>query len=301
MRPLDGIFPAAATPINQDGSPDCPTLVSHCKALLKDGCDGIALLGSTGEANSFGISERQNILEQVIAGGIDPDQLIPGTAQSNVTDTVALTRHAVDMGVRAVVLLPPFYYKGVTDEGLFRAFSEVIEKVANNQLKIVLYHIPHLSGISISQALINRLKSAYPNTIVGVKDSSGDLENMRQTLEQCPDISVLAGADPLMLPLLKMGGAGCITATSNLLPGDLRFVFDNWSNSDMENEVEAAQKRICSWRELTNSYTQLPTVKAMLAKKRDKESWMFVRPPFIELTEDERSILWLKMDQLGQN
>ncbi|MEX2397601.1 MAG: dihydrodipicolinate synthase family protein [Balneolales bacterium] len=300
MRQLEGIFPAAATPINQDGSPDSPTLVSHCKALLKDGCDGIALLGSTGEANSFGISERQNILEQVVAGGIDPNQLIPGTAQSNVTDTVTLTRLAVDMGVRAVVLLPPFYYKGVTDEGLYRAFSEVIDKVANSQLKIILYHIPHLSGIGISQALINRLKSAYPNTIVGVKDSSGDLENMRQTLNQCPDISVLAGADPLMLPLLKMGGSGCITATSNLLPGDLRFVFDNWNNSDMEREVEASQRRICSWRELTNSYTQLPTVKAMLAKKRNKESWMLVRPPFVELTEVERSALWLKMDQLAQ-
>jgi len=125
--PMHGVFCAAATPVLADGTPDHAAFATHCQALLQEGCDGIAMLGTTGEANSFSIAQRQALLDQVIAAGIDPQRLLPGTSQTNVPDTVTLVRHAVDAGVKAAVVLPPFYYKGVSDEGLFRFYAEVIE------------------------------------------------------------------------------------------------------------------------------------------------------------------------------
>lgn len=295
-----GVFCAAATPFAEDGSPDHAAFAQHCHALIEEGCDGIALLGTTGEANSLGLWERQDLLDRVIEAGIAPSRLVPGTAQTSVPDSVALTRHAVEAGVRAVVLLPPFYYKGVSDEGLFRAYAEIIDKVADDRLRVILYHIPQISGIAISQQLIARLQAAYPGIVIGVKDSSGDLDNMRRTIAECPNFAVMAGADPLMLPLLQSGGAGCITASSNLVASDLRIAFDGWQDPAREVEVTAAQARINAWRELTNTYVQLPTVKTMLARRRGLDSWTRVRPPFVELIDEERQSVWAQMEQLEQ-
>lgn len=293
-----GVYCAAATPFTQDGSPDHAAFAQHCHALIEEGCDGIALLGTTGEANSLGLQERQELLDRVIEAGIAPSKLMPGTAQTSIADTVALTRHAVDAGVKAVVLLPPFYYKGVSDEGLFRAYADIIDRVADDRLRVILYHIPQISGVAISQALITRLQAAYPGIVIGIKDSSGDLENMRRTIAECPDCAVMAGADPLMLPLLQSGGAGCITASSNLVAADLRIVFDGWNDPAQQAEVESAQARINAWRELTNAYVQLPTVKTMLARRRGLDSWTRVRPPFVELSDEERASVLTRMEQL---
>ncbi|WP_205598587.1 dihydrodipicolinate synthase family protein [Halomonas sp. NO4] len=297
---FSGVFCAAATPFAEDGSPDHAAFAQHCHALNEEGCDGIALLGTTGEANSLGLEERQELLDRVIEAGIAPSRLVPGTAQTSVPDSVALTRHAVQAGVRAVVLLPPFYYKGASDEGLFRAYAETIERVADDRLRVILYHIPQISGVAISQQLIARLQAAYPGIVVGVKDSSGDLDNMSRTIAECPDCAVMAGADPLMLPLLQSGGAGCITASSNLVASDLRIVFDGWADPAREAEVAAAQARINAWRELTNAYVQLPTVKTMLARRRGWDGWTRVRPPFVELDDEARASVWAQMEQLEQ-
>ncbi|RYE51408.1 MAG: dihydrodipicolinate synthase family protein, partial [Rhizobiaceae bacterium] len=140
--PVSGVFCASATPVLEDGSPDHATFAAHCKALIEEGCDGVALLGTTGEANSFSIAQRQQLLENVIASGIDPQRLLPGTSQTNVPDSITLVRHAVEAGVKACVVLPPFYYKGVSDEGLFRFYAELIEGVGSNDLRVILYHIP---------------------------------------------------------------------------------------------------------------------------------------------------------------
>lgn len=296
--PIHGVFCASATPVLADGSPDHAVFAAHCHALLREGCHGIALLGTTGEANSFGISERQQILDKVIAAGIDPKRLMPGTSQTSVADTIALTRHAVDAGVRATVLLPPFYYKGVSDEGLFRFYAEVIEGVGRSELRVVLYHIPPIAQVGISEALVGRLLDSFPGIVVGIKDSSGKFESMESFARSFPSFAVFSGADPLMLPLLKAGGAGCITSSANLIATSLRVIFDHWYETGAEERVVGAQVRIEAWRNLSNTYVQLPTIKAMLARRRDYLGWMRARPPLVELTQPEIDRIWSVMSEL---
>ena len=296
--PVSGVFCASATPVLEDGSPDHATFAAHCKALIEEGCDGVALLGTTGEANSFSIAQRQDLLEKVIASGIDPQRLLPGTSQTNVPDSITLVKHAVEAGVKACVVLPPFYYKGVSDEGLFRFYAELIEGVGSNDLRVVLYHIPPIAQIGISLELTARLRETFPGIIVGVKDSSGKIESMQAFASAFQDFSVLAGADPFMLPLLRSGGAGCITSSSNLIGKHLRVVFDNWFDPAQNDKVEAAQARINAWRDLSNAYVQLPTIKAMLAKRRNHAGWTRVRPPLVDLTAAELDAVWAKMAEL---
>jgi 4-hydroxy-tetrahydrodipicolinate synthase len=296
--PIHGVFCASATPVTEAGVPDHAAFAAHCKALVEEGCDGIALLGTTGEANSFSLGQRQELLESVIAAGVDPQRLLPGTSQTNVPDSVTLVKHAVEAGVKACVVLPPFYYKGVSDEGLFRFYAELIESVGSNDLRVILYHIPPIAQIGISLELTARLREAFPGVIVGVKDSSGKLESMQAFASAFDNFSVLAGADPLMLPLLRSGGAGCITSSSNLIGKHLRVVFDHWSEPAQSEKVDAAQERVNAWRDLSNAYVQLPTVKAMLARRRDHSGWTRVRPPLVELNADEVATVWGKMEAL---
>lgn len=242
-----GVFCAALTPLDADLAPDHRVFIKHCRHLLSEGCDGIALLGTTGEANSFSASERKALIESVVGAGIAPSKLLPGTGVPALTETVELTRHALSLGVTTVVMLPPFYYKDITDEGLFASYSEVIQRVADARLKVLLYHIPQMSHQPIPHAVIARLRAAYPDVIVGIKDSSGDFANMTAMIEKFPGFAVLAGADPLLLPLLKKGGAGCITATSNLVARELAYVFRHYNDDDAA--LEAAQSRIIKARE----------------------------------------------------
>ena len=295
---IEGVFCAAATPLKADGSPDLALFGAHTRALIDEGCHGIAMLGSTGEANSFSTRERMALLEAAMAGGTRPDQLLPGTSSCAVTEAVEMTRHAVRAGVRAVVMLPPFYYKAFSDESLFRFYASIIEKVADNRLRVILYHIPMLTGVPISHGLIARLIAAFPDTVVGIKDSDGKIENMHAISALFPGFSVLAGADPLLLPVLQGGGAGCITATSNLVARELRFVFDHWQDPARAAEVKAAQDTIVAWRNLTNSFVQLPTVKTMLARRRDDMGWLNIHPPFSPLSQAEAAQVWSAMAAL---
>lgn len=298
MPSIKGVFSAAATPLNDDFSPDHGALVAHSKQLLRDGCHGIALLGSTGEANSFSSAERMAMLEAVVGGGVPADALMPGTGLCALPETIALTKHALGLGVTKVVMLPPFYYKGVSDQGLFDAYRQVIDTVADDRLRIILYHIPPISQIPLSHDLIGRLADAYRGTIAGVKDSGGQLDNMVAMAKRFPDLVILAGADPLLLPVLRAGGSGCITATSNLAARQLRTVFDGFADPSAETGVEAAQKRIVALREASNSFPQIPTIKAMIARRYGHKAWANVRPPLLKLTDEQIGKLTPMLDAI---
>jgi 4-hydroxy-tetrahydrodipicolinate synthase len=220
-----GVYCAALTPVDAELRPDLDHFVAHCRQLVADGCTGVALLGTTGEANSFSGAERRALLEAALSGGLRPDQLLPGTGVPALTETVELTRHALSLGVTSVVMLPPFYYKDISEDGLYAAYAETIERVGDSRLRVVLYHIPQVSAVPIPFGVIERLRAHYPHTVVGIKDSAGKLENMIAMVERFPGFAVLSGADPLMLPLLRQGGAGAITATTNLVASDLAYVF----------------------------------------------------------------------------
>ncbi len=295
---IRGIYCAAATPIEADGSPSFELFVAHCNGLLAEGCHGVALLGTTGEANNFSADERMALLDAAFASGISGDQLLPGTSCNNLTETKALTAHALSFQVKACVILPPFYYKGVSDEGLFRFYAQLVEALADSRLKIILYHIPQMTQVPISLDLIARLRNEFPNIFVGVKDSAGDIENMKKMVERFPDFSVLAGADPLLLPLLHAGGSGCITATSNLRADSLRFIWDNINDINKKTEIDQHQKRIKDWRNLSNSYGQISAIKAMISKVRGDKRWCSLRPPLVALTPQEQQTIWEQMQHI---
>lgn len=296
---VSGVFCAAATPIQADLSPDLPAFTAHCRWLLAQGCDGVALLGTTGEANSFSSSERKAVLEAALGAGIAAGQLMPGTGVANIPDTVDLTRHALSQGVSRVVMLPPFYYKGVSDEGLFAAYARIIDGIGDTRLRVILYHIPQVSGVALSHDLIDRLRTAFPEVVVGIKDSFGQFENMAAMTARFPGFSVLAGADPLLLPLLQKGGAGCITATANIIGRDLAVVFRGANNPAQADAVAAAQARIVGFRSLSNAYVQLPAIKAMVALMTGDDGWCRLRPPLMALTTVEMAELREKMIGLG--
>ncbi|WP_232480733.1 dihydrodipicolinate synthase family protein [Roseomonas sp. KE2513] len=286
-----GVFCAALTPVTADLSPDHDRFTAHCQRLLQEGCDGIALLGTTGEANSFSTAERQGLLEATVAAGIAPDRLLPGTGVAALTETVALTRHALSLDVTTVVMLPPFYYKGVSDDGVFASYAEVIERVADPRLRVVLYHIPQFSAVPITFPVIERLRDRFPGTFTGIKDSAGEISHMEALVERFPGLAVLAGADPLMLPLLRRGGAGCITATSNLVASDLAFVFRHFTDESRAAEVEAAQARIVAARNQASRFAQMASLKTLLAARLNDEGWTRMRPPMLPLPPDEATAL----------
>jgi 4-hydroxy-tetrahydrodipicolinate synthase len=295
---IHGVFCASATPVNADLSPDHGALAAHAKTLIADGCDGVALLGTTGEANSFSLTERKTILEAA-AKAVGPERLMPGTGVNALPETIDLTRHALSLGATRVVMLPPSYYKGVSDEGLFRAYAHVIETIGDTRLQVVLYHIPQVSGVPISHDLIDRLIQAFPVTVVGIKDSAGKIENMTAMIARFPGFSVLAGADPLLLPLMGQGGAGCITATSNLVADSLATVFRHHADPARKAEVEAAQTRINAFRDLSNSYTQIPAIKAMVAYRHGSNVWTRTRPPLVGLSPAELAQLKDRLRAIG--
>jgi 4-hydroxy-tetrahydrodipicolinate synthase len=288
---VSGVYSAVATPLNTNNTPDLGLFTEHCRRLLDEGCHGIALLGTTGEANSFSTAERRTILESAVKAGIAANRLMPGTGLAATPETVELTRHALALGVTKVVMLPPFYYKGVSDDGLFASYAKIIEDVGDDRLRIVLYHIPQVSGVPLSHALIGRLIEGFPDTVVGMKDSSGDFANMQASIAAFPNFSVLAGADPLLLPLLKAGGAGCITATSNLIAASLRVVYDEADDPTCGAAVEAAQTRIVAYRTLSNSYSQIPTIKAMIGLRTGQPAWNRTRAPLMPLSDADLTAL----------
>ncbi len=296
---IRGVYCAAATPVMADGEPDIARFTIHAKQLLADGCTGIALLGTTGEANSFSIPERQKLLESAIDAGIRPNQLMPGTGLCAFPDTISLTRHALSLGVTSVVMLPPFYYKQPSDDGVFAAYARTIEKIGDSRLKIILYHIPQMSAVPLSLPLIARLIAAYPNTVVGIKDSAGDFANMQKMVQEFPGFAVLAGADPLVKPLLEIGGAGCITATANLVSAQLVTVFRYFNDHARKTEVENAQDRIIKVRGISAKFVQIPAIKALIARRYGDSAWSNVRPPLVSLSSTQIAELDAAMIELG--
>jgi 4-hydroxy-tetrahydrodipicolinate synthase len=217
---LRGVLAPVITPFHADYSPDAARFVRHCQWLLAHGCDGLAVFGTNSEANSLAASERMDLLERLVAAGVPAAKLMPGTGCCSLTETTELTAHAVKLGCAGVLTLPPFYYKGVPEEGLFRHFSEVIQRVGDARLRLYLYHIPPVAVVPITAGLVARLLDAYPQAVAGLKDSSGDWSNTKGLIESfgARGFDVFAGSEVFLLRTLRAGGAGCITAGANVNP-----------------------------------------------------------------------------------
>lgn len=274
---MKGVFCAALTPMRADLTVDHALMAAHCRWLLATGCDGLAVLGTTGEANSLSVAERIGVLDSLAEAGVDPAVLMPGTGCCAITDTVALTRRAVELGAGGVLMLPPFYYKNVTDDGLFAAYAEVIERVGSDRLRVYLYHFPQMSAVPLSLALIERLIAAYPGTVVGMKDSSGDLGNMLAVLKAFPGFAVFSGWDHLMAPVLAAGGAGCITAVANIAAPALQKIYQGGPDAPQ------AQAAIEALRTAVVSQPLVAGLKELMARHTANPGWRYLRPPLVAI------------------
>ena len=275
------LFVPAITPFANDLSVDIPRYVAHAKALIAGGAHGLAPFGTTSEANSLSVTERMAALEALIADGMDPAQLIPGTGCCAAADTIALSTHAMQLGCRGVLMLPPFFYKGVSDEGVFDAYVQVIEAVGP-QLRVYLYHIPQMSGVPITLALIERLIARFGDQIAGLKDSSGSWDNTAAVIAAFPQIDTYSASESLIPENVAAGGAGCISASSNVNPRGIRALIDGLNGVDHD----ALHQQVSAVRKIFEGVPLIPSIKRAIAVQNGDDNYGRVRPPFVTVDED---------------
>lgn len=282
---IKGLISPVLTPFNDDLTIATDLYIELAKRLMETGgCSGLAPFGTTGEALSVGIEERMTALDALIDAGLDPSCMIPGTGLTNLVDTARLTRHAVERGCHGAMILPAFYFKGVSDEGLFQYYSRLIEMVDHPDLNIYLYHIPQVSGVGLSPALVRRLHEAYPDCVIGIKDSSGDWDNTRALLE-IDTLITYPGAELPVIEAIKLGAPGCISATANLNGNGISKVIELCHAGEWD-AAEAAHQEVRAIRMLFQDYAPIPAQKALLARATGDSRWNNLRPPLMAMPED---------------
>jgi len=292
---ITGVLSPVVTPFKADLSVDAHRLVRHCRWLLSQNC-GLAVFGTNSEANSLSLEERLQLLDTLVEAGIDPARMMPGTGCCAITDSVKLTSHAVNRGCAGVLMLPPFYYKGVSDDGLFQNFAEIIERVGDARLRVYLYHIPPVSQVPISLGLIERLLKAYPETVTGLKDSSGDWGNTDAVLKAFRGVfDVFAGSEAFLLANMRNGGKGCISATANINPAAIHGLYAHWEDADADQR----QATLNDLRFAMQKFPMIPALKHTVARFAGEDAWQTVRPPLAPLTQEQGRALDAELDQRG--
>ncbi len=277
---MQGVLAPVLTPFDRDLNPDAPRFARFCRSLLEEGCSALAPFGTTSEANSLSLDERERLLDTLLEAGIPAERLMPGTGCAALPDTARLSRKVARAGCAGVLMLPPFYYKNLTEEGLYRSFAAAIDRTSEARRRVCLYHIPQVSQVPIPLRVIERLLRGYPGVVVGIKDSSGDFENTRAMLRAFPGFEVFVGTEKLLLASLREGGAGCITATANVNARAIARAF--------RERTEERQREIDSVRALFESLPLIAALKEAMAQRTGDASWRAVRPPLVELSPEQR-------------
>jgi 4-hydroxy-tetrahydrodipicolinate synthase len=297
---IRGVLAPVLTPFKADLAPDRERFVAHCKWLLSQNC-GLAPFGTTSEGNSLAAEERSTLLDALIAAGVDPLRMMPGTGCCSITETVKLTAQAVNHGCAGVLMLPPFYYKGVSEEGLYRYFSEIIQRLGDARLRIYLYHIPPVAVVGITTGLVERLLKAYPNTIAGMKDSSGDWNNTKTFLDAFNGFDVFVGSESFLLANMRNGGVGTISATANVNPGAIHKLYTDYirtqtsdvrdQTSDIERQTSKMERQQADLNVVRDvfgkKYPMIAALKQAIAIYANDPGWAKVRPPLVELTAEQ--------------
>jgi 4-hydroxy-tetrahydrodipicolinate synthase len=318
---IRGVLAPVVTPFKADLSPDCERFVRHCQWLLSQNC-GLAVFGTNSEANSMSAAERMKLLDTLVAAGIDRSRMMPGAGCCSLTETVELTAHAVKHGCAGVLMLPPFYYKNVSEEGLYRYFSEVVQRVGDTRLKIYLYHIPPVAIVGITPKLVERLLIAYPNAIAGMKDSSGDWNNTKTFLDAFAETArpartgfdLFVGSESFLLANMRNGGVGTISATANVNPAAIHKLYEKCSGirrgerranrkgpakaSASKTELECQQANLNLVRGVFSSRkfpSMIAALKQAIAAYTNDPEWTRVRPPLVELTTQQAKLLGAKL------
>src|SRR3954469_11856235 len=294
---IRGVLSPVVTPFKADLSPDKERFIAHCKWLLSQDC-GLAVFGTNSEANSLAAEERTMLLDALVSAGVDPARMMPGTGCCSLSETVALTSHAVRHGCAGVLMLPPFYYKGVLEEGLYRYFSEVVQRVGDARLRIYLYHIPPVAVVGITPGLVERLLKAYPNAIAGMKDSSGDWNNTKVFLDGFArsGFDVFVGSEGFLLANMRNGGVGTISATANVNPAAIHKLYTEWKNADAD---EQQQKLNVTRDAFGKKYLMISALKQGIAIYANDPAWAKVRPPLVELTPEQAKTLAAELEAIS--
>ena len=316
---IHGVLAPVVTPFRADLSADSERFIQHCKWLVSQNC-GLALFGTNSEGNSLAAEERSDLLEALVAAGVDPARMMPGTGCCSLTDTVKLTAQAVKLGCAGVLMLPPFYYKSVSEEGLYRYFSEVVQRVGDARLKIYLYHIPPVAMVGITTELVERLLKAYPDAIAGMKDSSGDWNNTKTFLDAfsmaSPSASaashfdVFVGSESFLLANMRNGGAGCISATANVNPAAIHKLYADCSKPRMHTDPHQPANGELALQDLQGQLNvvrdvfgrtnnMIAALKQAIAIDRNDPAWAKVRPPLVELTLEQPKALAADLESIG--
>ena len=293
---ITGVLSPVVTPFKPDYSPDAERFVRQCKWLIANNV-GLAVFGTNSEANSLSADERMSLLEKLVEAGIDAARMMPGTGCCALTDSVRLTSHAVKLGCAGALMLPPFYYKGVPDEGLFRNYAEIIERVGDARLQIYLYHIPQVTQVPISLKLIERLLKAYPKNIAGTKDSSGDWSNTKATLDAFAKsgFDVFPGSETFLLAGMRNGGKGCISATANVNPAAIHNLYAKWQTAD----ADALQAGLDQVRNVFQKLPMIAAMKRAIAYWSGDADWARLRPPLVEISEEQAQTLIAELEAVG--
>jgi 4-hydroxy-tetrahydrodipicolinate synthase len=280
-KTLSGVIAAVATPIEDNGAPDLARATRLARHLLDNGCDGLNVLGTTGEATSFSLDERKAVMNAYKADGLPLNRLMVGTGAAAVSDAVALTRHAAELGFAGALVLPPFYYKGVPDDGLVAYIDALVNATADRPIPIYLYHFPAMSGLPWHVALIKRLLASFPTRIVGLKDSSGDMAFARSAAAVSPNFAVFPSTEAALLEARSGAFAGCISATANC---NADLCARAWREGDA-----AALDAAVTIRKLFDGKPLVSGVKALLAHIHGDPALARVKPPLAALSAGDRT------------
>ncbi|MBU3540005.1 dihydrodipicolinate synthase family protein [Polynucleobacter sp. UB-Tiil-W10] len=293
---LPAVLSPVLTPFKADGSPDAPKLLKQCQWLEANGV-GQAIFGTNSEANSMSAPQKMGTLTALIEGGLNPEHLMPGTGATSIDATVNMTRHAVNHKCAGVLMLPPFYYKDVSDDGLFAYFSEVIQKIGSAALQIYIYNIPPVTKVTLSLSLLERLAKEYPKTVVGMKDSSGDWSYTESVIKLLAPsgFRVYAGSEVFLMRALRAGGVGCISATANVNPKAIADLANHWRESNAD-ERQAGLDQV---RGIFAKYQMIAGMKTAVAHYSKDPEWLRVRPPLMQLSTDQQAQLLSELQAIN--
>ena len=290
--PVRGLWCATLTPLGHDGAIDHARMAAHVRALFAQGVDGVAPFGTTGEGPSFSVAERRAGLDALLAAGIPASRLVAATGCAAFFDTVALTRHALQVGCPRCLALPPFFFKELSDDAVYRYFAALIDAVGDPRLSLYLYHIPQFSGVPIPPDVVAKLAADFPRVIAGVKDSSGDFAHTTALLAHAPQLAILVGHEPDLPRLMRAGGAGTICGVANTFPRLVAALLQTDVTKEDENRLQA-------FVDVIFQFPFLPAFKAIRAAQMNDAAWRTLRPPLCALDEGDRARLFAALAAAG--
>jgi 4-hydroxy-tetrahydrodipicolinate synthase len=290
MEKFNGIYAASLTPLHTDGTCDYDAYADHCKDLIAQGCSGVVLFGTTGEGPSFSVVERQEGIQAIVERGVDPKKIIVSVGCPSIEDTVKLTEAALSAKCAAVLMMPPYFFKNVSDQGIISFYREVIQKVNNPDLKVFLYHIPQFSGVRISLDVIRTLSGEFPNTVIGMKESEGNFELVMAILNEFPHFQLLVGNETMIADAVSLGAAGGVSGIANICP---QLICSLYKGKERQHEIEA-------FMGILKGHHFIPATKSVLEQKKGAP-WSLLRPPLAPLTSEQKLKFTEEFQKLGVN